>query len=44
MTVRWEGSLLPDPLRISLTNTVPEDVPSLFHNSIPLVVVSMAGK
>ena len=46
MTVSREGLLspLPFPLLISLTITVPEAVPSLFHNSLPLVPSSAEKK
>ena len=37
MAVREEGELESTPLWMSLTITVPEEVPSLFHNSTPLV-------
>ena len=37
MTVNSSGLLWPLPLSMSLTITVPEEVPSLFHNSFPLL-------
>jgi hypothetical protein len=44
MAVIYKGELLPFPLLISLTITVPEAVPSLFHNSLPLVPSSALKK